>query len=281
MNLFALNDIILYMNIIPKKEPSFSNNNLDINYFETIVSIIMPCFNSSLTIRESIDSVLKQSFSKWELIIVDDCSADSSFLIVSEYAKNDTRIKLFKTSKRSGAAIARNIAIKKAKGRFIAFLDSDDLWEKEKLQKQIDFMIKKDISFSYSDYYVLYPNGQKKIYKVKDKVNYKKLLKNNLIGCLTAIYDTEKIGKIYMPVDALKREDFAAWLFILHNVKYAYKTKGVLATYRISSTSVSSRKIRMIKYQWNVYRKIENISIFKSSFLLIAYIFNKSFLKYK
>ena len=151
---------------------------------------------------------------------------------------------------------------------------------KSKLEKQIYFMLKNNIDFTYSDYYVLYPNNKIKIFKVKDKVNYKSLLKNNVVGCLTAVYDTKRIGKIYMPENAIKREDFAAWLLILKKINYAYKTNGVLATYRLSATSVSSNKRKMIKYHWNLYRNVEKISLFNSLFLMIIYIFNKLLCKY-
>lgn len=145
--------------------------------------------------------------------MVNDCSTDNTINVINELAKSDSRIKAISLDSNSGAAVARNKGIEIAKGRFIAFLDSDDLWKKEKLNYQISFMINNGYSFTYTDYYIFFPNNKRKTFKSKKKfVTYKNLLHSNMIGCLTVMYDTSLVGKQYMLLDAEKREDHAAWL---------------------------------------------------------------------
>lgn len=186
---------------------------------EFLVSIIMPVYNSQETLEKSIQSVLNQSYNNWELIIVDDCSTDKSRKIISEYAKNDMRIlPIFNDNKAEfGAADVRNDGLRIAKGKYIMFLDSDDVFLSNKIRNQIQFMVENDVWFSYSDYYV-YSDKTRKVFsthKTPESITFKELLKKNDIGCLTACYDREKLGLFYMPTEAYKREDFATWLLIL------------------------------------------------------------------
>ena len=238
------------------------------------VTIIMPSYDSEKFIIESVESVLAQTYSNWELIIVDDCSPDDSNRIITKYVDNDSRIKLIKLQKNSGPAVARNTAIEAASGRYIAFLDSDDVWLPNKLEKQIKFMQDNDLAFTYSSYKLVgEDNEDLGLFITKDKISYFDMLKTCSVGCLTAIYDTEKIGKQYMPL-ILKRQDYGLWLKIL---KLIGETKGILeplATYRIRKNSVSSNKVKAAKYQWKIYREIEKLSFLKSLYYFAFYAYN-------
>lgn len=189
---------------------------------DELVSIIMPAHNSSATIERSINSVINQTYEKWELLISDDFSTDNTVKIVKAIQQNESRIRLISSNINNGAAVTRNNAIRLAKGRYIAFLDSDDTWEERKLELQISFMKANSYDFTYTHYFVYKPNGRLVPYRPRSKVSYRQCLFHNPIGCLTAIYDVERLGKIYMPEQAFKREDYATWLDILRRIKYAY-----------------------------------------------------------
>jgi teichuronic acid biosynthesis glycosyltransferase TuaG len=247
----------------------------------TLVSIITPMYNSEKFINSTIESVLIQTYSNWEMIIVDDCSTDNSVKIVEDFIKKDKRIKLIKLTKRSGPAIARNTAIREAQGRFIAFLDSDDLWKPLKLEKQIKFMLENGIAFSFTAYDII-DDSNKLIstVKVPEKVSFKDLLKDNPIGCLTAIYDTFKVGKIFMPIIE-KRQDYGLWLKILQKVKYAYGLQESLAIYRIRRNSISRNKLKLIKYNYKVLREVAGLSLAKANMYLIIQILKKLYKTWK
>lgn len=235
---------------------------------EELVSIIMPNYNGAKYLQETINSVLAQTYTNWELLFVDDCSTDNSLEIVRSY--NDSRIKILQNDKNSGAAVSRNYALLEAKGKWIAFLDSDDLWLPEKLKKQIAFMETNGYAFTFTDYDVIDENSAT-ISHFKPRLDicmYKDILKHNHIGCLTVIYDSEKIGKVLMPTNAIKREDLACWLSILKKGERAYCLHECLAQYKVHSNSVSSNKLKMLKYQWNVYRKVEKLSLIKSCYYI-------------
>ena len=246
-----------------------------------LVSIIMPNYNSVQFIEESIKSILDQTYENWELIVVDDLSTDESVQIIESKIVRDIRIKLIKLIKNSGPAVARNRAIKEAKGRYIAFLDSDDLWTPDKLSRQISFMQEHDVALSYTGYYQIEEKSGEVIDQihVRQKVDYSELLKQNIIGCLTAIYDTKKIGKVYMP-KIRKRQDFGLWLKILKRVPYAYGIDEPLAYYRVRTSSVSSNKMLASKYNWKLYREIENLPLYKAIYYFGWYTY-RSILKYK
>ncbi len=246
-----------------------------------LVSIITPLYNSVAYLPDMIESVLSQTYYNWELLIVDDASSDNSVEIVESYSKTDDRIKLICFEKNSGAAISRNKAIEEAKGRYIAFLDSDDLWSAEKLEKQIIFMKDHDVALSYTSYYSIDEVRGKVIGEVPipRKVNYHELLKQNIIGCLTAMYDVGKLGKVYMP-NIRKRQDFALWLKILKQVPYAYGINEPLAYYRIRQNSISNNKLKASLYNWKMYRDIEKLPLHKAIYYFGWYTY-KSILKYK
>lgn len=238
-----------------------------------LVSIITPTYNSVNYIEETIHSIANQTYSKWELLITDDCSTDGTWNLLKQYATKDDRIKIFRLEKNSGPGIARNNSIKNARGRFIAFCDSDDQWKTDKLEKQVKFMLEKDIGLSYSNYIVIDEIGNR-IGEVKspNKVTYDTMLKNDYMGCLTAMYDTEKVGKMYMP-EIRKRQDWALWLAILKKIPYALCLQENLAIYRKHNDSISSNKFSLIKYTWKIYHDIEKFSIPKSTFLSIRFLF--------
>lgn len=235
------------------------------------VSIIMPSYNSEVTIRESVESVILQSYQYWELIIIDDCSSDNSPQIIERLVQQDSRIKYFKLEKNSGPAIARNFGINKAEGKFIAFLDSDDLWYSEKLEKQILFMKQNSHVFTYTSYERFIEKNLVIKQLIADSfVCYKRLLKTNCIGCLTVMYDAEKIGKQYFPIIG-KHEDYVCWLNILKKVETAYGLPEVLAKYRVGSNSFSSNKLKVATYQWMIYREYEKLPFFASLYYFIHY----------
>lgn len=206
----------------------------------SIISIIMPAYNASSFISESIDSVLNQSYGNWELIIVNDNSSDTTVDVVTPYLA-DERIKLINNTANLGGAGSRNVAIKESKGRYIAFLDSDDLWHKNKLSSHIEFMKDNEVGFTYSNYQQFYNDKNNALIMAPIKVNYKQMLKSNFIGCLTVVYDTSLFGKFYFP-ETKKRHDFALWLNMLKKFDFAYNVGEVLANYRVHNASLSSNK---------------------------------------
>lgn len=229
------------------------------------VSIITPAYNAERFIRETIDSVLKQTYSDWEMLIVDDCSTDQTVSIVKEYEQLDDRIRLIQLEKNSGSAVARNTAMDNATGKYLAFLDSDDVWLPEKLEKQLQFMQDKDVAFSYTKYVRMLENGTRtrSISKAPATVTYDQLMKRCVIGCLTVMLDREKIGELRM-VNIRTRQDYAFWLTILRKGYLAYGLPEVLAEYRLVKDSISSNKIEAAKRNWYVFRQIEKQSLLKS-----------------
>lgn len=240
----------------------------------------MPVFNTDRFISCAVDSVLAQTYLNWELIIVDDCSSDKSYEIAEGYTKKDKRIKLIKQLKNTGPAVTRNLGIANAKGSFIAFLDSDDIWLPGKLSTQIDFMLSKSAILSFSAYRKIDEEGKLgAIIEVPEKVSYFDILKSNSIGCSTAIYDTRKIGRIYMP-NIRKRQDQGLWFKILKQGYLAYGINKPLVLYRVHKNSISSNKFRVLKDQWRIYREIEKLSLLKSIYYFLHYAY-RGVLKYR
>ena len=240
-----------------------------------LVSIIIPSYNSGKFIKQCIQSVIAQTYTNWEILIVDDSSRDDSCLAIKELAKQEGRIKFFLLDKNIGAAEARNVAIRKAKGKYIAFLDSDDLWESQKLEKQISFMQKEDIAFSFSTYQPMSADGSKlySIIHAPKIVTYSSYLKNTIIGCLTVVINREKTGDFEMP-NIRSSHDMALWLLIMKRGFNAYGLDENLARYRIVSTSNTSSKIKAATDVWKVYREIEKLSFLYSSWCFVNYVFN-------
>ena len=240
-----------------------------------LVSIITPSYNSSRFINECVNSVLGQTYTNWELIIVDDASNDNSRELISNIAARDNRIKFVFLTKNIGVAGSRNIALEKSKGRYIAFLDSDDVWKKEKLSKQIHFMQSHDVSFSFSSYEPMSENGMKIFKEIKAplKIDYNSFLKSTIIGCLTVVLDKDKIGDFKMP-NLRTSQDMALWLSIMKGGVIAYGVQKSLAYYRIVETSNTANKLKVAKGVWNVYRVQEEIGYLRSAWCFLNYAFN-------
>lgn len=222
-----------------------------------LVSIIMPSYNTAPYIRETIQSVLDQTYQNWELIIVDDCSTDNTDDVVASI--KDERIRYLKNEKNSGAAVSRNRALREAKGRWIAFLDSDDLWMPEKLEKQIAFMEKNGYSFSYTNYEEIDVEGNETGVRVTGP---KKVTKTGMfnycwLGCLTVMYDAEKIGLIQIE-DIKKNNDYAMWLKVCKKAD-CYLLDQYLGKYRKGRAgSVSTHSIKtMIGWHYKLFREAE------------------------
>ncbi len=247
-----------------------------------LVSVIMPAYNSAAFISEAIHSVIQQSYLNWELLVIDDASADETILIVESFSKNNPRIKLFKNASNQGAGITRNKGIKEAKGAFIAFLDADDVWLPEKLDVQLAFMWKHDLEMTFSSYNLMDEAGillQKKV-KALPVLTYQKLLRSNYVGNLTGIYNVEKLGKIYCP-ELRKRQDWALWLTILSKIG---STKGIeksLANYRIRENSISKNKTALLKYNYLIYSEFLKYSRFKSLMKMSVFLKEHFFVKNK
>lgn len=238
---------------------------------DNLVSIIVPMYNSDKYLRECLDSIKAQNYINWECIIIDDCSNDKSFAIATEYAKEDDRFIIIQNAVNSGTAVSRNKGVEKASGRFIAFLDSDDVWKSSKLSKQIQYMLKYDYSFTSTYYQIIddVSNKKNQIKKFDLTSNYKKVLKKPP-GNSTVIYDTKKIDKVFIP-NIRKRNDYIMWLTIIKKAKNLNCLPEILAYYRVRKNSLSSKKIQLIKYNWRVYRKYENLNFFYSMYLIIVF----------
>lgn len=247
-----------------------------INY--GLVSIITPSYNSANFINKTIDSVLSQTYQNWEMIIIDDHSADNSLEIIEKYIKQDQRIKLFSLKQNSGAAIARTKAMQLANGKYIAFLDSDDLWYPNKLEKQLEFMNKRNHAFSCTAYEQIDEKGKSlnRIVQTKQKINYNRLLLDCPVGNSTVMYDVSTMGKFEVP-NIRKRNDDALWLKMLRKEKYIWGIPDILTQYRIRPNSISVNKFSLIKYHWHLYRKIEHLNIFRSVFHIGYWCFLKLF----
>lgn len=236
------------------------------------VSIITPAYNCKETIKQAYETIVAQSFSDWEWIVVDDCSADGSFDFIKEMTSSDKRVSLFQTPKNSGTSVARNIGLKNAKGRYITFLDSDDLLDENYLENQLSFI--KDNGPLISAGYRRQAKRSCTDFFVPDEVDYRKALKSNPLSCLTTMYDREAIGDVLFPEDIDRPEDYVFWLNILKRGFIAKGNHKVLATYVIHSGSKSSNKVKLIKRMHKVYHKTQGIGWLKSWFYVVRWAFN-------
>ncbi|MCK0470254.1 glycosyltransferase family 2 protein [Halalkalibacter sp. APA_J-10(15)] len=244
-----------------------------LNNQQADVSIITPAYNAATYMADTIESVLAQTYGSWEMLIVDDCSTDDTAQIVQSYASRDPRIRFIQLAQNSGPAITRNTAIEAASGRYLAFLDSDDMWLPNKLERQLQFMQERDLAFSFTQYRVMDLEGNitDKLEDVPDEATYKDLLKHNVIGCLTVMLDKEKVGAVEM-VNIRSRQDYVLWLHICKRGFTAYGLKEPLALYRVGRQSVSSNKVKMAKQNWRVYREIEGLNLVKSLWYFSHYV---------
>lgn len=240
-----------------------------------LVSIITPAYNSEKFISETIESVIAQTYTNWEMIIVNDNSSDNTEKIIEKYSQLDSRIQVINLNVNSGAAVARNKALEFAKGRFIAFLDSDDRWKKDKLNKQLKFMIDNNYGFTFTDYEYLKDTNytKEKVFKVPKTLSYSQSLKKNDIGCLTVIIDKNIIGDFRMPL-VRRGQDHLTWLMLLKKGHVAYGLSENLAEYRKVYGSLSNNKFRALKRQWNNYRNEVKLPLFKCIYYYMFYVLN-------
>lgn len=234
---------------------------------EILVSIITPVYNAEKFIADTVDSVLAQSFGNWELILAENGSKDGTKEVLEKLKDKDPRIRVLYLGDNVGAAKARNAGIKAAKGRFIAFLDADDLWKENKLQNQLRFMEKKGAAFSFTGYEFGTENAEPtgKIVRVPDKLTYKQALKNTTIFTSTVMFDTRKLAKEKLFMPAIKSEDTALWWQILRNGVVAYGLNKNLVLYRRPAKSLSSNKLEAVRRIWYLYRKWEKLNFFQSA----------------
>lgn len=238
---------------------------------DTKISIVMPVYNASAWLAETVKSVQNQTYQNWELLLVDDHSADDSLSICEELAKTDTRIRVFEQEEGvNGAANTRNLGTKNIRGRYLAFLDADDIWKADKLKKELDFLQEKEAAFVFTAYEFGDENAQGtgKIVHVPSELPYKKALSRTVIFTSTVLFDTAKIAKklLYMP--DVKSEDTAAWWQILRSGITAYGLDENLVTYRRPKQSLSSNKAAAVARIWNLYRRQEKLSVIKSAWYL-------------
>jgi len=237
-----------------------------------LISIVTPCYNDEKYIGEAIESVQSQSYQNWELLVVDDCSTDNSAEIIRSYCEKDSRIRYFKTGFPTGSpVIPRNMAIEKAAGRFIAFLDSDDVWFPTKLEEQIKLFSDEKTAIVFSNHEKINEDGKRKkrVIIAPQIVTYKRLLKENCIRNSAGLYDTKKVGKVYL--QKINYEDFVLWLEILKKGYIAQNTNTVEILYRIRKNSISDDKIRAAKWTWNIYQNVEKLGFFKSMYYFLNY----------
>ena len=246
----------------------------DLSARAPFVSVVMPAYNASRTIISSIKSVQRQLYTNWELLIVDDCSTDDTVLIVKDLSTIDSRIKLISLAKNSGRpAYPRNVAIKEARGVFISFLDADDEWLPVKLKRQVSFMINFKAAFSCTGYDVIsFSDVAVGRFNPPIMCSYDDLLANNSVGCLTAMYDVRILGKRYFPICG--HEDYALWLKILREGYCLHGLQESLAHYRLTPGSVSSSKLKLLRFFWNIYKNQEGFSPLKSALFCLRYAWN-------
>lgn len=239
-----------------------------------LVTIVTPAYNAAAYLSATINSILCQTYPHWELLIIDDCSTDDTVKIASSFL-GDQRIRLLRQPQNQGAISARNRGISEAKGRFVAFLDSDDLWRPSKLAVQIDAMRRHHAALSFTSYRVFSSRGiEHGVHIVPEKVSYRDLLRTCSIGCSTVMYDVDQVGKQYFDVEAPPaREDYALWLKISRSFPNAtfYGIQEVLMDYRKHEGGNSKNKLEMAKRQWYIYRQIEHINILPSLYYFLNY----------
>ncbi|WKL46734.1 glycosyltransferase family 2 protein [Flavobacterium pectinovorum] len=245
-----------------------------------LVSIITPTFNTEKFIRATIESVLNQSYQNWEMILVDDASTDETVSIIKEFAQKDNRLKLIELPKNSGNGFARNIALEKATGKYIAYLDADDLWFSMKLENQIQFLKANNLPFTFSFYDCIDEEGNSLNRRVEAplELTYDQLFFCNYIGNLTAIYDVDFFGKIVIEATQ-KRQDWRLWLTILKQIEVTKPVPEILALYRIRKDSISSSKFKLIKHNFGVYRDFHGFNFVFSVLLMTRFLFTQLIIK--
>lgn len=235
-----------------------------------LVSIIVPVYNVEKYIIQTIDTVRAQTYDNWELLLIEDGSSDGTVAKVEEYIEQtkDARIRLIKQPENMGAARARNRGLKEAVGQFIAYLDADDLWMPEKLEKELAFMREREAAFAFTGYEFANEQGvgTGKVVKVPATLTYKEALKNTTIFTTTVMFDTARISKDLLEMPVMKSEDTALWWKVLRNGYVAYGLDENLVKYRRVGKSLSSNKLEALRRIWNLYRKAEGMSLLSSAY---------------
>ena len=251
---------------------NIQHDNTDKSFTAGLVSVIMPMHNSERYVRESIESVIAQTYPHWELFVVDDNSSDASFAIAQEYASKDERIHVLSNATPIGIPSApRNTGIKAASGQYISFLDSDDVWFPQKLERQLPLFADSRVAIVYANYEKFNENGDRhnRIVNAPETADYHSLLKGNVIANLTGIYDRAKVGTMLM--HHVHHEDYVMWLSILKRGFIAKNAGTTLGGYRLRDSSVSSRKLKTVGWQWRVYRDVEGLSVLASAYNFVFY----------
>ena len=234
-----------------------------------LISIIVPVYNAEKFIRETMDSVLAQTYPCWELLLIEDGSSDGSVNVIEEYIaeKGESRIRLIRLPSNQGAARARNKGLEEAAGRYIAYLDADDLWTPEKLEHELRFMEEKGAAFAFTGYEFADEHGVGlgKVVRVPETIEYRQALSNTTIFTTTVMFDSSKIPKELLEMPVIKSEDTALWWKVLREGYTAYGLDENLVKYRRSGRSLSSNKLEAIRRIWNLYRKAEGMSILESA----------------
>ena len=242
---------------------------------QPLISVIMPCYNMASYVADSIKSVIAQTYPHWELLIVDDASTDETVSIIESYVQTDSRIRLAIKTQNSGIADTRNQCIQMAQGQFLAFLDADDIWHPEKLEKQLNFMFEKNVGFTYSTYDWIDEEGNtlNRFINTIGNLDYETYLRNTIIGCSTVMVNKAITGEVVVPKFRTS-EDTATWLDILRKGFLAYAIDEPLVSYRIRRKSASSNKIKAAADLWKVYRRHEKLPFFKATYYFSCYAFN-------
>lgn len=240
------------------------------------IDIIMPVYNCEKYIKEAIQSVKNQTYANWRLIIIDDASIDKTLKIINEEISDiKDRVLLITNKTNIGVAETRNIGLENVQNRYIAFLDADDIWNKNKLNKQLEFMINNNYSFTYTLYTYLKNNKTKEVKKIyPSKLNYEEALKNTFILTSTVMIDSEKINKDLIKMKDVGSEDTLAWWNILKHNNTAYCLNKNLLTYRIGRDGLSANKFVNLKRTWKLYRKEEKLNIISSIHYFAIYVFH-------
>jgi teichuronic acid biosynthesis glycosyltransferase TuaG len=243
---------------------------------DNLVSVIMPSYNSGEFIKDAINSVLMQTYTSWEMIIVDDCSNDDSVKIIEQAIKNNPKIRLIRLAGNTGAAMARNIALEASNGRFIAFLDSDDIWYIDKLEKQVSFMLKSEAPISFTSYNLIDKDGNSKNHIIHsvEKLNQLDYLKNTIIGFSTSMIDTKHTGRDFRLTNIRTRQDTSLWITLLGEGFTAHGMTDTLVDYRVHFNSISANKYKSAKQVWNLYFNIHKLGFLKSLYCFIFYLYN-------
>jgi glycosyltransferase involved in cell wall biosynthesis len=230
----------------------------------------MPAYNGERFLADSVASLTAQTFDGWELVIVDDASRDATHSMAKDLSSEDSRIRCIHLDTNGGVANARNVGMRAARGQYLAFLDSDDLWLPRKLEIQLGFMKRNNAGFCFGRYRPFDGNGYVgRSVKIPDSIEYKDLLKGNVIGCLTVMIDRNKIPSFTMP--GIGHEDYATWLKVLKEGHVAYGIQEDLARYRVSPVSVSGNKKRSATWTWTILREEERLPLTAATWCFAQY----------